>query len=148
MNSSTESNAANRTEEEESGEADDLCTACLTPYGRLAYFCPRCGAPINTFASTLPFERTLAEGYAYRQAVESPRKFIVVAGIWVIFLPTALTSAVVLAQFGWHELEFSPEQLLTITSAVTMFVVSVILVTRTTVAYLRRRAADRKSREA
>lgn len=45
---------------------------------------------MSSYASTGPFESLFAEGFMYRQAAEAPRRFIVVLGIWLIFLPAGL----------------------------------------------------------
>lgn len=74
----------------EEGEGRPLCLSCLAPNNEVAHFCLRCGAPLTSYASTGPIERILAEGYAYRQAVERPRKLAVVLGIWLIFGVNAL----------------------------------------------------------
>jgi hypothetical protein len=68
-------------------ESDEkqLCTSCMTPNEPTAHFCIKCGAPLSSFATFAPFERLFAEGFIYRQAVDSPRKMIVVLGIWLIF---------------------------------------------------------------
>src|SRR5690606_2496321 len=76
-------------------EADEreLCLACLTPNELSAHFCAQCGAPLTSYAATGPIEYILAEGYAYRRAVERPRSLTVVLGIWLLFganVPAAL----------------------------------------------------------
>ena len=80
--------------DEEILEGADLCVACLFPVRPGSELCGKCGAPHGSFSAMLPFLRVLAEGYVYRQAVQKPRSWITVAGIWVIFgaqlLPLAL----------------------------------------------------------
>ena len=61
-----------------------------------ANFCAKCGAPITSYAATGPFESLFAEGHVYRQAVEKPRRFVVVLGIWIIFGMMALAGGVLL----------------------------------------------------
>jgi len=61
----------------------------MFPNDPSAHFCKKCGAPLSSYASTAPFEHIFAEGHAYRQAAEQPRRLIVVLGIWVIFGTTA-----------------------------------------------------------
>ena len=64
-----------------------LCPCCVTPNPALAHFCARCGGPLSPLASTDPFKQTLAEGFAIRRAVDGPVRPIVVAGLWLLFLP-------------------------------------------------------------
>jgi hypothetical protein len=63
----------------------ELCVQCLEPNLPGSHFCAKCGAPMSAYAATGPFEALFAEGNAYRRAAEQPRRFIVVAGVWVIF---------------------------------------------------------------
>lgn len=107
-------------------------------------FCGSCGAPLTTFASTLPFERTLAEGYAYRQAVESPRKLIVVLGIWMIFLPLAITGAGLLADVEWNAFPGSAANALAAGGGIALLAVAGIIMGRTTWAYIRK-AGERRA---
>src|SRR5690606_24922835 len=62
-----------------------LCLACLAPNDLSAHFCTKCGGPMTSYAAAGPIESILAEGYAYRWAVERPRKLTVVLGVWVLF---------------------------------------------------------------
>ena len=64
----------------------DVCPACLAELSDGKSFCPACNAPVSPTAAISPFERVFAEGYIYRQAVSSPRKLIVIVGVWCIFL--------------------------------------------------------------
>lgn len=121
----------------------ELCLHCVTPHDPTADFCRNCGAPLTSFAATLPFERTLAEGFAYRQAVEQPRKFIVVAGIWFIFGLMALTGFSLLRP-ALMELLFAREAslMLPLGSALgglALLAVSGIIIIRCTVNFFRRK---------
>jgi hypothetical protein len=62
----------------------------MTPNEPSAHFCVKCGAPLTSYAATAPFESQFAQGHAFRQAAEQPRKLIVVLGVWMIFGPIAL----------------------------------------------------------
>ncbi len=81
------SDAATETDEPLFSEADErqLCLTCLEPNDLSAHFCAKCGGPMTSYAATGPIERILAEGYAYRRAVERPRRPMVVLGIWLLF---------------------------------------------------------------
>ena len=73
------------------GDAVPICECCLEPVPEdCPLFCPKCGAPIDSLAAVLPFERIFAGGYLIRQAAEHPRKLITVIGIWLLFLITAI----------------------------------------------------------
>jgi len=67
------------------GVERELCRTCLEPNEPGATFCKDCGAPLSGYAATGPFESLLAEGHAYRQAVEHPQKLVVFLGMWMIF---------------------------------------------------------------
>lgn len=71
----------------------DVCPACLAELTMNGTFCPQCGAPVSPTAALAPFERVLAEGYVYRQAVQSPRSLMVVVGAVAIFGCMLLTGA-------------------------------------------------------
>lgn len=62
-----------------------LCLNCLAPNAQFANFCRDCGGPLTSFAATGPIESVFAEGHVYRKAVESPRSWIVLLGVWMIF---------------------------------------------------------------
>lgn len=68
----------------------ELCPHCLSQNVPGTNFCRQCGSPLNAFAAIGPWERLFAEGHIYRTAVNKPHRFIVLLGIWLIFLPTAL----------------------------------------------------------
>lgn len=74
-----------------------LCTSCLHPNDPDTKYCWSCGAPIGPTAAWGPWEQTQAQGFAFRQATttESPR-LILVLGIWVIFFPVWVVSALLL----------------------------------------------------
>ena len=62
-----------------------LCLGCMAPNEPSAHFCVKCGAPLTSYAATGPFESRFAQGHAFRQAAEQPRKLIVVLGVWLFF---------------------------------------------------------------
>ena len=85
-------------EEESDGilEGADLCLCCLEPVRPGASLCNGCGAPQDFIAGTLPFLQILAEGFVYHRAVQTPRSWWSVAGIWVIFGQLAIGGGVFL----------------------------------------------------
>lgn len=126
---------------QETAGADDcdssqLCPGCMEINEPRAHFCTGCGAPLSSYAATAPFERIMAEGHAYRSAVENPRSPVILAGIWMIFGTMALGSAALL---------FSKvsTDLMQTGVGIFMLFVSVIMLWRTTAGYLvvRRRHA-------
>jgi hypothetical protein len=66
-------------------QEQELCLQCLEPNPPGTHFCRKCGGQLTAYAATGPFEALFAEGNAYRRAAEQPQRFIVVAGIWLIF---------------------------------------------------------------
>ena len=75
------------TPDSEPHEGHPLCISCLAPNEPEAHFCKKCGAPLDSYSATAPFERTLAQGYAFRAAVTGKPKLIVVIGMWILFFP-------------------------------------------------------------
>ena len=71
-------------------DATPVCPHCMADIDPLTNFCPKCGAPISSHATMLPFEGIFAQGWAYRNAVSQPGRPIVVLGMWLIFGPVAL----------------------------------------------------------
>ena len=139
-------------EGEEAAESDDfgedegvpVCPCCLA---RLesdeALFCDRCGAPVDSVAAIMPFERIEAQGFVFRQAVSRPRNWLVLVGIWVLLVPQVIVIAVLLAWPGgglgpgsvgpgWDEIGM---QVLLAFYALVL----AIIVVRVTVAYFRRK---------
>lgn len=79
----------------ESGEPETMiCTSCHQLNDPNAKYCQGCGAPIGLTSAWGPWEQTLAQGFAIRQAATTDRpRPILVLGVWLIFLPTAAASA-------------------------------------------------------
>ena len=71
----------------EEPENSILCPSCCKSSPEDADFCRHCRSPISSYAATGPFESIFAEGAAYREAINKPRKPIMLIGIWLIFLP-------------------------------------------------------------
>lgn len=118
-------------------DSSQLCPGCMEINEARAHFCTRCGAPLSSYAATAPFERIMAEGHAYRSAVENPRSPMILADIWVIFGPMTLGSAALLLGRG-------PADPLQTGLAVFILAVSVLMLWRTTAGYFaaRRRLAE------
>lgn len=77
-------------------EGKQLCKSCAALNVPEADFCVKCGAPLSAYATMGPFEAIFAQGFIYREAAERPRRFIAVLGIWLIFLPQAISGIIMM----------------------------------------------------
>ena len=75
---------------------NELCISCLRPNAPLVKFCRHCRAPLHPLAAWLPFDKIFATGFVWRSAVLTPRRWIVIIGIYLYFLPALLSSALML----------------------------------------------------
>ena len=64
-----------------------VCPNCLEETESFQSFCRKCGAPLSSISTTGPLERIYSSGFMYRQAIEGRPKFVVVIGMYVMFLP-------------------------------------------------------------
>jgi len=115
-----------------------LCVSCMFPNDPDDHFCAKCGAPMTSYAAIGPFESLFAEGYVYRQAVERPRKFIVVLGMWLIFGTVAIVSTVLLFVDRGMDLQ---DDLVFLSCAFSL-PISLVLIWKTTQSYLNRSQAN------
>jgi hypothetical protein len=76
----------------EQSEEGVLCPKCLLANPPTAAFCSDCGAPIGMVSTIDPIQHIQAEGFAYRSAVDSPPKLIIVVGMWLLFAPIILVA--------------------------------------------------------
>jgi hypothetical protein len=60
---------------------------------QFAAFCHRCGTPIGTTATLDPLHVIQAEGHLLRKAIEGRPKLVVLVGVWLLFLPALVVSA-------------------------------------------------------
>lgn len=74
----------------ESKVEQPVCLSCLQPNAIEDHFCRKCGAPLDSYAATAPFEKIFAMGHSFRQATEGKPRLIVVIGVWLIFLPALM----------------------------------------------------------
>lgn len=81
-------------------EGADLCLCCLEPVRPGACRCVKCGAPQDFIACTMPFLRVLAEGFVYHRAIQQPRSWLSVAGIWLIFGQLTMGGIAMLHSWG------------------------------------------------
>lgn len=68
------------------------CMSCLAPNGISTAFCESCGSPLGTTSTLDPVKTIRAESFLLQKAVSARPKFIVLLGVWVIFLPWLLIS--------------------------------------------------------
>ena len=64
-----------------------VCLSCAFANLPNADFCEKCDAPITTHAFCDPFDTIKTQGWMYRKATQSPKKPIVVFGIWMLVGP-------------------------------------------------------------
>ena len=55
------------------GVEQEVCLSCLRLTAPGTHFCPHCGTPLTTYATTAPFESVFAEGDFWRKAVSQAR---------------------------------------------------------------------------
>lgn len=122
----------------EEADEKELCLSCMEPNDTGVPFCARCGAPMTSYAATGPLEHIFAEGYAYRQAAERPRSFIVVLGIWMIFVTVALAGGLMM---GMNYRTSLPHFAI----GTFLALVSMIMIVRTTRNYFARPQAEEQS---
>ena len=84
--------------EGDGGEVGVLCPKCLLANSPETAFCTDCGAPIGMVSAIDPLQHIYAEGFAYRQAVDGPPKFIILAGMWMMFFPVIFVGPVMILQ--------------------------------------------------
>jgi hypothetical protein len=89
----------------ESEEERQLCISCLAPNFSDAHFCEKCGAPLDSYAATAPFEQIFAQGHAFRSATTGKPKLVVMIGMWLLFLPSIL---ILFVQFRLYYTEQFP----------------------------------------
>lgn len=66
--------------------SQSICPSCSRPVGQADDFCPRCGTPLTTFATTDPIQSIRAEGEMVRRSMQKPTP-IVLIGVWLLFAP-------------------------------------------------------------
>ena len=76
------------------GPCDDdgvpVCLHCTAPLTTLTRYCPECGSPVGTFATTDPIQLIHSQGRAYRNAVGGQSNALVFWGMWLAFGPATL----------------------------------------------------------
>jgi len=71
------------------------CLSCLAENNPAASFCRECGSPIGATATLDPMKAIQAQGHLFRTALKGRPRFIVVLGMWIMFLPILVVSATV-----------------------------------------------------
>jgi len=71
-----------------------LCLSCLHPNPEDIHFCEKCGAPLDSYASTAPFEQIYSQGNVFRAAAHGKPHLIVVFGVWLIFFPCVISAVI------------------------------------------------------
>ena len=73
-----------------SDESMAVCPQCCHANPPTHHFCESCNAPLSAAAAILPSWRPWAEGALVRRAVRQADSWLVLIGIWAIFLPPLL----------------------------------------------------------
>jgi len=117
-----------------------ICPSCHHPNHPDTKYCESCGAPLGPTAAWEPWEQTQAEGFAIRQATTSERpRLILVLGIWLIFCPMWITSALVLG-VTVKDTDWQAGDVLTMVICLGLLVLSTALLYRSTANYRRRKS--------
>ena len=106
-----------------------VCPRCLLRNLPSAAFCKDCGAPIGMVSTVDPLQHILAEGFAYRSAVDGPPRLMIVVGIWLLFGPTVFTTIFMLFD---GSLDSAPQRLFWLLFAAA----SIVILYRTTKNYI------------
>jgi hypothetical protein len=72
-----------------------VCPSCAALIGANEVFCPECNAPISLIANADPLQSIRTEGFLLGKATEGKPKPIVLIGVWVMFFPGLIISALV-----------------------------------------------------
>jgi len=118
------------TSDSEPHEELHLCISCLASNEPEAHFCKKCGAPLDSYSATAPFERTLAQGFAFRAAVTGKPKLIVVIGMWILFFPPVCA-----AIFGLYAAMIGQAPVFSLLISLAMGSIGSILIYKTTKNY-------------
>ncbi len=68
-----------------------LCNNCRHRNEVAREICEECGSPIGSWTSPSQIDGVLS-GNFHHQAVATPRKFVIVLGVWLVFLPSVLVA--------------------------------------------------------
>ena len=74
------------------GQDKDLvvCPGCLAENVPSVDFCQSCGWPLSSTATIDPLRRAYSMGWAYRRSANGPIRLVVLVGMWLVILPTAV----------------------------------------------------------
>ena len=117
-----------------------LCQECLTPYTPGTHFCPKCGAPLSSFATIAPWERIQAERHIFANAASDPRKPITLIGVWLIFgAMLASGLALTIMCFPLQLRNLGVESALIALTGVFLAFIGGFVIVRTTINYLKKK---------
>ena len=74
-----------------------VCQHCLDPFREGVHFCPRCAAPLTTFAATGGYEYIFSWAWAMGRAAHGPTRPLHALGLALITLPFFITAGFM----GW-----------------------------------------------
>ncbi len=72
-----------------------ICMSCMAPNDKSDDFCQNCRASLATTSTLDPLQTIQNEGSLWRKATSERPKFIVVLGMWVLFLPWIVGTIVI-----------------------------------------------------
>jgi hypothetical protein len=117
-----------------------ICTSCLHPNHPDTKYCQSCGAPLGPTSAWGPWEQTQAEGFGIRQATTAERpRLILVLGIWLIFCPMWIASALVLG-VTVKDTDWQANDVLTMAICLGFLLLSTALMYRSTANYRRHKS--------
>ena len=80
-------------------DATVICPHCFAANEERTAFCRQCGTPLTSYAEIDPLGQIRATGDTYLKAIHSPRKPIILLGMWLLFGPSALGGLIVFIRF-------------------------------------------------
>ncbi|XHR30370.1 MAG: hypothetical protein ACFUZC_07370 [Chthoniobacteraceae bacterium] len=126
-----------RDEAPSSEPSEVVCPVCLRNNVPEAPFCAMCGAPLGPVANIDPIQQIRSEGFAFRSAVSSPPRALILAGTWLAMLPLAGSAfGMILSGFPMSLFGFA------------MLMLSVGVLVRATAHFISRKRAIARARKA
>lgn len=121
---------------------NELCLHCAQSNAPLTKFCRHCRAPIHPLSAWCPYERIYATGFIWRAAISTPRKPMVLVGIYLFFLPSFLFNALMLRELlRGHYFEYAHriDIAITLTPMIIYAALTLLMLIKTTSSYLKNR---------
>ena len=123
----------------------NLCPSCQTANRDFESFCRNCGFPVGATATLDPIKSIQTEGLVFRKALEGRPKPVVLAGIWIMFLPVAIVSACSAVYFILYHRQLS--DVIFFWAMVGLTFTSVVILFRVTRNFIGAKRAEDKDRQ-